>query len=310
MFIREVGKFLNMQGHISFRDSGKLLEISDECNLDGICKVRARGDSAYIITNLARRTAIKEVAEKLKNVGCTETPDAYKYVDETMDPGFTKLFLDLVKIPSVVIDAVFMHSGVRHVVFRFHDTNLRSVSTVLLSGNKLNDFSVLHLGKNVGLDYLLDVDCDLNTLYYEIEATIPPSSMDIIGDPVITTFGDNWHREVKYLLDENIEAVYYEKSKILNESPQLKEISAKDKTYRMTFQNPLVSRIFSRSTEDKITILGMQHQMSGPKFRMGMIVPEVVAADFHKILSDVFTEFKDWKIVIMSAASLRTALSR
>lgn len=309
MFIREVGKFLNMQGHISFRDSGKLLEVSEKYDIDGICKLRAKGDSAYIITNLARKGVDEKVSEKLRNIGCTETPDAFKYVDESMDPAFIKLFRELIMNPSVVIDAVFINAGVRHVVFRFHDTDLANVSQVLLSKNELNDFAIKHLGENVGLDYLLKVDCDLVAVYYEVEATVPPSSMDITGDSVITTFGNNWYREVKYLLNEDIEAVYYEKSKILSKSPQLKEISSKDKIYKMTFQNPLVSHIFAQSTADKISILGMQHRMVGREFLMGMIVPEVVTADFQSILSDVYTKFKDWNLVIKSAATLRTALS-
>ena len=309
MFIREVGKFLNMQCHISFRDGSELLKVSEDYSLDGICKLRVKGQSAYLITNLSKKSVPPEAAEKLKKIGFDETPNAFKITRDTLDPAFIKLFRELVKIPSVVIDAVFLHEGVRHLVFRFHDTDQETLSRLLLEKPGLEEFEIRHLGRNVGLNYLLKVECSLVALYYEISATIPPSSMDITGDSVITTFGNNWYREVKYLLNEDIQAVYYERSNILNKASPLKEISSTDKIYEMTFQNPLVSHIFARTTDDKISLLGMQHRMVGREFLMGMLVPEIVAPDFQQVLSDVYAKYKEWNIVLSSAATLREALS-
>ena len=155
MFIREVGKFLNMQCHISFRDGSELLKVSEDYSLDGICKLRVKGQSAYLITNLSKKSVPPEAAEKLKKIGFDETPNAFKITRDTLDPAFIKLFRELVKIPSVVIDAVFLHEGVRHLVFRFHDTDQETLSRLLLEKPGLEEFEIRHLGRNVGLNYLL-----------------------------------------------------------------------------------------------------------------------------------------------------------
>ena len=311
MFISEVNFFLNRICAISFTDSDKLLALSAKYGFSGIAKFRMNGKSGFSITNIPKSQGIPEDAIKgFAELGLVETDYTFKGKWDVVDEATLALFQHLLSTPSVVIDTVLISKGRRTIIFRFHDIDLTNISSLLNSPSKLKNFSIDFLIENKDKKYFINhIPSTMALKYYELVTSVPPSSMNLIGDYVIATFGNNWYREVKYLLEDEIHAVYYEKSSLIGRSGQLKDISPSEKIYEMTFQNPIITYVFGETTKKMISILGMQQRMVGKNFLIGMIVPEAVESEFQEILSDLASRFKEWKPIISSVSRLEEAIS-
>ncbi|MCL5803936.1 MAG: hypothetical protein AAE986_01515 [Thermoplasmataceae archaeon] len=311
MFISEVNFFLNRICAISFTDSDKLLTLSAKYGFSGIAKFRMNGKSGFSITNIPKSQPIP--AEALKGfaeLGLMESDTAFKGKWDVADEATLSMFRNLLSVPSVVIDSVLITKGRRTIIFRFHDTDLQKISSLLTAPTKLRNFSINFLMENKDKKYFINYIPSSTVLkYYELVTSVPPSSMNLVGDYVIATFGNNWYREVKYLLEDEIHAVYYEKSSLIARSGQLKDISTSEKIYEMSFQNPMITHVFSETTKKMVSILGMQQRMVGKNFLMGMIIPEAVESEFQEILGDLAVKFKDWKPIVSSVSRLEEAIS-
>lgn len=311
MFISEVNFFLNRLCAISFEDSDKLLKLSRKYGFSGIAKFRMNGKSGFSITNIPKSQEIPEGASKaFAELGLTETDTAFKGKWDVADASTLAMFKNLLAVPSVVIDAVLISNGRRTLIFRFHDTDTARISSLLTSPSNLKNFSVKFLLENKDKKYFVNhIPATTGLKYYELLTSVPPSSMNLSGDYVIATFGNNWYREVKYLLEDEIHAVYFEKSSLIARSSQLKDISASEKIYEMTFQNPIITYVFRETTNSMVSILGMQQRMVGKNFYMGIIIPEAVESEFQEILNNMSSKFKEWKPIISSVSSLEEAIS-
>ncbi len=311
MFISEVNFFLNRICAVSFKDSDKLLELSQEYGFTGIAKFRMNGKSGFSITNIPKSQEIPGSAVKaFVELGLKETDTAFKGKWDVVDASSLSLFRNLLAVPSVVIDAVLISNGRRTIIFRFHDTDMSKISSLLTSTTKLENFTVKFMLENKDKKYFAkQIPAATGLKYYELLTSVPPSSMNLTGDYVIATFGNNWYREVKYLLEDEIHAVYFEKSSLIARSTHLKDISPSEKIYEMSFQNPMITHVFSESTNKMISILGMQQRMVGKNFLMGIIIPEAMESEFQEILDDLSYRFKEWKPIITSVSSLEEAIS-
>ncbi len=310
MLVRDANLLLNRFCVVSFRDSDTLLKLSLKHGFSGIAKIRMKADTAFIITNIPKDEHISSAAAKdLLDLGFTESTTGYRGTWDKSDQETVAFFREVISVPSVVIDAVIVESGFRVLLFRFHEVDAESVSALLTAKRSLADLSIRYFGPNAQAAIFRHIQGHLGLKYYEISTSVPPEEMDLIGDPVIATFGSNWTREVKYLLNDDVQAVYHEKNAIIARSKMLREIYPEQKLYEMTFKNPLVTYIFSESTKAMISLLGMQHSMFGKEFRIGIVVPEAVDSDFMQIISSLVTTFKKWKPAISAVCSLESALS-
>lgn len=311
MFISEVNFFLNRICAVSFTDSDKLLEMSGKYGFSGIAKFRMNGKSGFSITNIPKSQQIPAEAMKgFAELGLIESDTAFRGKWDVADEETLSMFQNLLAVPSVVIDSVLIAKGRRTIIFRFHDTDLPKISSLLSSPSQLQNFSINFLMENKNKKYFVhNIPSSTVLKYYELVTSVPPSSMNLMGDYVIATFGNNWYREVKYLLEDEIHAVYYEKSTLIARSGQLKDISTSEKIYEMTFQNPMITYVFGETTKKMVSILGMQQRMVGKNFLMGMIIPEAVEIEFQEILGGLAVKFKEWKPVVTSVSSLEEAIS-
>ena len=306
MIINEVNSLLNRICSISFRDGDKLVVLSGKHDFYGIAKLRVKDKSAFVITNIPKNQDLSESAlNDIRALKLKETEESFLGKWDVADPETVELFQSLISISSVVIDTVIVHGGKRTIIFRYHDTDQQKVSAILLAPKKFSMFQVNLMAENAALKHYRDFlpeNFQLN--YYELTMSVPPSSMDIKGDYVIATFGNNWYREVKYLLNDSIQAVYYEKSNLISRPKELTSISDRDRIYEMTFRNPLVSYVFDKTAERLVAILGMLHSMIGKNFTMGVIIPSCVANEFHGIIAELAGSFPDWKINLTHASEI------
>jgi hypothetical protein len=221
----------------------------------------------------------------------------------TIDLKGTKtleFFKELIKIHSVVVDGILLSTAIISFTFRYHHNEHQKVSELISRfGKELEGFSVPFMGPSSGIiDSLKEISFTVPLHYMEVISTVPPNIMSITKDNVIKTFGNNWLREVKYLLGEETHAVYYERNEVLREDLTTTEISKSEKIYETTFDNPIINFFFDECTRQSIAPLGMGQRLNGRTFTYYVIVPEFHLSGFTSIMLAAFQKMHEWKMNI------------
>ncbi len=302
MIIHEIDKKLNMQGQIVLKLDHPLSEISKDYSLTSVARIRVKKNGGSIIINTPEISSesMREVSGKLTSFGSNVEGSTWSSVLDISSTTAYSFFRELIKTPSVVVDAIMLQCGDIHVFFRYHRNDHRSVSGIIAKhGVEIPNFQVKYLGESRGLvEEYRGISKQIPLQYVQIGSDVPPSAMDIKHDPVINIFGHNWVREMKYVEGNESHAIYYERQKLLEQNVKLTEISRDERIYEMTFSNPLMNTYFSESTEKSIAFLGVGHQLFGRGFSFYMVVPQMHLERFTGLVLGSFSTFRDWNMVL------------
>ncbi len=286
MLIEDMNKLLDKRTVISYFTNEPSLEevLTDE--RIAVAKIRITKDGGLIIINW-----VKDM----------EAGGEGKASAITIDLKGTKtleFFTNLIKIHSVVVDGILLSTAIVSFSFRYHHNDHQHVSDLISKyGKELAGFAVPYMGPSTGLiNSLKEISFDVPLHYMEVVCTVPPNIMNISKDNVIMTFGNNWLREVKYLLGEETHAVYYERNEVLREDLKTTEISRSEKIYETTFDNPIITFFYEECTRKSIAPLGMGQRLNGRTFSYYVIVPEFHLSEFTSIMLEAFQKMKDWKM--------------
>ncbi len=300
MIINEIDRKLDMRGEVSLKLDHPVTEISRDYSMVSVARIRMQKQGGIIIVNTPQiRNEIRaEVSEKLNSFGSKVEGDTWSSTIDITSTTTFAFFKELIETPSVVVDAILLKDGTFHIYFRYHRNNHAAVSSIIVKfAGKIPHFVAPFLGRSDGIiSQIHRISSSVALQYVQIGAEVPPSAMDIQHDPVITTFGHNWSREMKYVHGEESHAVYYEKQRLLSQDVKLKEISSEEKIYEMTFSNPLMNYYFSEATGLSIAFLGVGHQLFGRGFSFYMIIPQMHLESFSTMVFGSFSKFKKWNM--------------
>lgn len=303
MIIEDIDKMLDMQCVISFSLPHPITDLSDEYGLTSVIKIRMRGDGGIAILNIPsyEAEAAPEITKTLKEHNLVEERNALSAKIDLAGTKFLKSFKELISIPSVVIDAITLDSGTYNIIFRFHNNDIIKVNrTIQASFSDFERFAITYFGSSPGLISTFEtISMQFPLKYIEITTSVPPKSMDIDRDPVITTLGVSWERELKYLVEEEIRAVYYDKNAILRrETEWVMEISPEQRIYETSFFNPLIDFFIKESSKSSVVILGMPQKLDGKNFSFSAIIPEMSLPEFFKVYTSSIEKFPEWDIML------------
>lgn len=303
MIIEDIDKMLNMQCVISFSLPHPITELSDEYGLTSVIKIRMRGEGGIAILNIPsyEAEAAPEITKVLKEHNLIEERNTLSAKIDLSGTRFLESFKELIGIPSVVIDAMTLDSGTYNLIFRFHDNDCIKVNRIIQTKfSSFDRFAVTYYGTSPGLISTFEtLSMQFPLKYVEIRTSVPPKSMDIDRDPVIFTLGVSWERELKYLVEEEIRAVYYDKNAILRrETEWVTEISPEQRIYETSFFNPLIDFFVKESSKSSVVILGMPQKLEGKNFSFSAIIPEMCLPDFFKVYTASLDKFPEWDITL------------
>ncbi|MGC8506514.1 MAG: hypothetical protein ACP5NK_07410 [Thermoplasmata archaeon] len=298
MLINEVNMSLDKRGRISFNFEIDNQPIWNAADLTSVAKIRITGKGGFIIVNNKSDVSNQDVIREFQRRNAIHIGDSWSLNLDISNTSLLAFFEDLISIPSVVVDSIIIKGTKFFVDFRYHHNDHAAFSALASSHvDKLKDFAFPFLGNSTGLiQSLKELSLEIPLQYIEVESVVPPNFMEITKDPVIATFGNNWVREVKYLQEEKTYAVYYEKSQLLKEGIDTKEISRSEKIYETTFSNPIITFIYNKCSEGSIAPLGMAQKLFGRTFSYYVIVPRMHLEGFTKILMNAFSSMKEWKM--------------
>ena len=302
MIIKEISGILDRQCIFSFAASSRIEEFLLENGITSILRIRVTREGGFAIFNFENEGIDEEELHKtLKDYDPQVTSDSVMLTMDLKGTAFLDAFKSLNKVPSVVIDGVLFNGGYYYIYMRFHSVDERKVGDVLKK--EMIDFSrfaIRFLGKSSGLlSTFREISAAIPLKYVEIDTSVPPSFMKIANDPVLKNLGVSWIRELKYLLEDEIRAVYYDKTALLRGKEEwINEISHEDRIYETAFSNPLVQYFINQASASAIVTLGVEQKLIGNTFSIATVVPEMVMPEFFNVVYNASKEFKDWKIDI------------
>ena len=299
MFIKEFASSLTYMGILSRSEKGNLGDLSRKFGTTYISKFRKGSEGVFRLVNIPIDPEMNEEEQKALNSIGEYDGNGWYVLDNDLDENTSQFFTKLVDIPSVVIDAILTVDGIEHIIFRMHRSDLLRFRNLIYKedGNSQSLF-LESFEKNPGLiEIMSNVNEEVPVTYLEYQMKIPPKEMELEKDPVVSTFGNNWIREVKYLEEKSAHAIYYEKSKVLRPSPLLQEISSSDNVFLMTYSNPVINRLVSRATDLNIGIISLAQRMIGRDYLMSFIVPSMCLNRVHRIMSEIIKEYSEWDLI-------------
>lgn len=302
MIIKEINQMLDRQCIFSFAVNTTLEQYLTENGLTAIMRIRVTKEGGFALVNIENDGFDEgELLDALADYDPQVTADAALLRLELGGTPFLEAFRALNKVPSVVIDGVIFNGGYYYIYFRFHSVDEKKVGTAM-RGKIVNfdRFSVRYLGVNAGMiSTFREISAAVPLKYIEITGKVPPSAMNIANDPVLTNLGVSWTREMKYLLEDEIRAIYYDKSSLLQgKEDWINEISREKKIYETAFSNPLIQYFINQSSLSSIVTMGMPQKLLGKTFSIATVVPEMVMPEFFRVVYSAASEFKDWDLDI------------
>lgn len=302
MILSEINGMLDRQCIFSFSSQSRIEEFLGANGLTAIIRIRVTKDGGYAIYNfendgLDEETLLKELSEYEPQV----TSDSVMFKVDLKGSEFLEAFKTLNKVPSVVIDAAIYNGGSYFIYFRYHTNDEKKVGMALKNGMvEFKRFAVRFLGKSSGLiSTYREISSAIPLKYVEIKSSIPPSVMSITKDAVLKNLGVSWSREMKYLLEDEVRAVYYDKNALLRgKEDWLNEISANQRIYETSFSNKLIQHLVTKNSQAAIVTLGMPQRLHGKTFSIATVVPEMVLPEFFSVIYNAINEFKDWNLDI------------
>ncbi|MCL4341505.1 MAG: hypothetical protein M1431_05370 [Candidatus Thermoplasmatota archaeon] len=303
MIITETEKILDRACIFSISAESKLGEFLTLNDITAIVRIRPNQTGGFALFNFDIESVDERVLQGWEN-GNGELNYDNECVTIKHDLTGTKyiqLFKDINKVSSAIIDCIIFNKGYFYLYVRFHSNDEEKLGEVVRKElTKFPKFSIKYLGQNNGLVGAYKDMSDVLTLrYVEIKSEIPKNYMDILKDPVISSFGISWLREMKYLTEDEIRGVFYDKESILKKKGTfINEISPKQNIYETSFRNPIIEYIVRETSERSIVTLGMMQKLDGRIFTFATIVPDIVLPKFFDVVFQICDKFPDWKLNI------------
>ncbi len=299
MLVSELGNRLGKQCVVSFNLDSEFGNISRKYKLTSIGKIRRIEKKGIILVNSPHNDSLPmDFSREMEKLGAVNYAGAWSMGLDITETAIMPFFTDLILIPSVVVDAVIIKGEKCHMYFRFHQNNHTEVNSIIMKhSSMMKGFTIPFFGDASNrVDSIHQLSSEIPLHYIEINTRVPPRSMDIQKDKVITVFGNNWMREIKYLIEGDTHSVYYEQGKLLTEGGETVEISKQEKIYETTFQNPLIDYYFTQCTDSYIALLGMGQKLQGKDFSFYIVIPSMNLERFTGIMLQSFSKFNTWQM--------------
>ena len=305
MLISELANNLKNGCVVSFKLENDFGAISKKFGLRSVAKIRRVDSKGLMVINSVLRESLPlDFSREMEKIGAVNYHGSWSVAIDISSHNIMPFFTELITIPSVVVDAILIKDDRCYLYFRYHANNHNDVIGVLGKHSQtVTKLAVVSLGAMESrFELLKRLSQEVPLHYFEISTKVPPKSMDIMNDPVITTFGNNWMREIKYLHEGNTHSVYYEKGELLSKSGTV-EISKDEKIYETTFQNPLIDFYFKECTDSYIALLGMAQKLVGRDFVFSVIIPSMHVENFTSIIFNSFSKFSSWQMSLREVHS-------
>ncbi|OWP56704.1 MAG: hypothetical protein B2I17_04415 [Thermoplasmatales archaeon B_DKE] len=297
MLIGEVDRLLDRQCTVSFTNDYQIFEISRKFGIKASSIVLLNSDNIEVFFYIQKGAErFREVKILLDAMNAREIYGNWVFSSKSDRYEELSIVSELIQVPSVSIDGIYLNEGYLSVNFRFHSHFNELVSPIVSSYvSKFQNFQIKRMGPSPGLINILKSAVDYTPL-----SLITTLNTHEGGPAEDNPLGTNWIRELKYIsTDGQIHAIY--KTDIEPESlgGKVTVISQKDGIYEATTKNSFVDFYSTKTNSDMISSLSRIQSASANKLVSSSIFPRSYLGNYLRIISEAKKKFADWKISLL-----------
>jgi len=225
-------------------------------------------------------------------------------IEETIPEKHVTEFIEKVTSKnSVIMDCVDQKSGRIHLNFRFHESELKEISDIVLSTvSSYKGATLEFLGHSKGIFYNLSkIARDLEIAAVDIKFS---GGGRIFEDSVLP---GPWTRVRKHFTSGGDEMHYicYGESLGTLKNENLNNISREDNLYELKSSSKFIKFINSKMAEEKIIRFGVADHFDGETLKTRFILPRVLVKPYLGILSLAVSNFPEDKMVITAIRDIK-----
>ncbi|MGC8506331.1 MAG: hypothetical protein ACP5NK_06465 [Thermoplasmata archaeon] len=299
----EIDRRIRLHGELSFGWNDQLLEASNKFGLTSHGLLTNLGEDTgiehIISSNLSETPDIRNVLKAMK----AQEKSGFWVVEEVIPDKYVKEFLlKASSIKSVIIDSVQMKSGRIHLNFRFHESDLKNVSDLVLStisGHNNATLEFLGLSKGIYHDFSR-IARDMEVAAIDIKMS---DGDKIFGVPVMSP---PWTRVRRHFAsgDREMRYIYHGESGNELKNENLHIISREDSLYEFAASGDLIKFVNSKVANEKIIRFGIVDHFDGKSLKTRFVLPKILVQSYLRILSLACTNFPEMKMVITGIRDL------
>ncbi|MEM0155704.1 MAG: hypothetical protein QW597_03775 [Thermoplasmataceae archaeon] len=297
MIIDRFNNILDKQCLISFTNDYQLFEISRKFSISAAAKVMVDKEGPAIFFYMEKGAErYREVKIFLESLNARDLPGNWVVSSSKDRYEELNLLFEIVKIPSVIIDHVFLHNGYVSMGIRFHSAFSSQVSSIL--GKYLGMFPGMNILKLGPAPSLIDV-------LRGISEFVPLSIVGTLNVLERETFEENplglrWIRELKFASSDGlVHAVYKCDNPKVKDSNKVTVISEKDGIYEVTTRDDLVNFYADKTNSDMVSSFSRTQLSDGNTTIANSLFHRSYLRNFLEIINESRERFEKLKVTLL-----------
>jgi len=298
MLVKEFDTKLDMQCILTLDLNVDLFNAAKKFNIyaEGSLSLKNGGIDLYAYIPV-KKPLSREVEIFIASYPHTKLDSIYSLKIDNDQCGDLMKLRDLLLLKSVIVDDVYYHGGLLYVIFRFHSSQLKSVSDFILkTKQQIPEVVPEYLGKSPGLIKILEhIDNRIPLYYISLDTTPPPSQLDPENNPLGLP---SWTREIEYLSSGKIGAIYCTTGTVKVDREGVDVISERDGVFRVFSENPILEFLAAKMSKMPIMAINRSQRLEKSRLRMDVILPQIYASTYLDIVSQSIENFPEWGITL------------
>lgn len=287
---------------------GKLGELSRKVNHRILCSQNYNSGEMELVYYIPESMEDqREILLLIKMLSAEKISGIWNIRANENDKTDVKIISNFIRIPSVVLDAMFVFRGSFYVYMRFNESDIEKVSDVILDRLTVDEgYSIEYLGESKGVfNTMKTISAEIPLFIITIASHPPQSELNYSNNPM----GSSWKRVIKSLSpDDLINAVCVTDNTV--SAPGFRPINENMHMYLGSVKNPLLVHLNRKFNENGIVTFSRTQSIEDSVFNMNFIISSDQVSQAVRIMGDMFTLFPEWSCQISFAANLDDAAER
>ncbi|MCL4332774.1 MAG: hypothetical protein M1148_03650 [Candidatus Thermoplasmatota archaeon] len=293
---------LDMQVLLSLYMDRRQEELSREMAIEVPCLMSISYNGVSVTSYYPRNPENARFQALLNNMGAKRSDGMYSLSTEEFSRGFRDFVQQLVKIKSVVLGTHHIADGVTNLSFRFHSSDKKEVSNLLMASAETLDYiKINYFGRTIGVKHPYHTGLRGFEMQILSLNTIPPvSELSQQSNPM----GNDWRREVRYRnTDGTLDCIYYLDGNPSN-TGSFDVIDAGEHIYRCVTENDMMLYMWNAGETRGLYHSRSFQSLSGGRFDIELVFPSSLNYDMISTVNSVKKRFPDWEINVESLTPL------
>ena len=291
---------LDMECNLSVTGNSQMFQISKKFQIFAPAMPLIRKNKAEIYfflpeessPNVERRIFLEKYQAKLSN-------KTWFILISSDLVEYTLPLVQLSEIKSVYFETMYMHDGVFTINFKFHSSDIKTVSTHILealsSSTPNLSIKLTYMGSRKSVEDSLRIISSHFMLYSVTFASKPPSQNKLVEE---NPLGLEWRRFIRFPSEEeNIHGLYKIKG-TPHSLNSVNVISEVDGIYETVTTNPVLNEFALMANSQSLARFCENQEFDGNILMYSFVTMESHLHSYISLVDELNRKYKDWSIYI------------